>query len=100
MQESAERIASQNFQKLLEELAEIYDHVIIDSPPVTAFADSTVIASMVDGVLMVVQNGRNSHEAVRESGRLLRMVGARIVGVVLNRAEANEEHYYGFYGKA
>jgi polysaccharide biosynthesis transport protein len=96
---SAERLGSGNFDELLEFLSKIYDHIIIDSPPVTTFADSTVIASMVDGVLMVVQGNRNSQEAVRHSARMLRMVGATIVGVVLNRVTTSHENYYGYYPK-
>lgn len=95
---SAERLVSGNFEKLLEERSKVYDHIIVDSPPVTSFSDSTVIASMVDGVLMVVQGSKNSQEAVRNSAKLLRQVGARIVGVVLNKVNVRTEAYYSSYG--
>jgi polysaccharide biosynthesis transport protein len=96
---SAEQLGTGNFDQLLEMLSADYDHIIVDSPPVTAFADSTVIATMVDGVLMVVQGNKNSQEVVKSSAKLLRMVGARIVGVVLNKVNSGPENYYGRYTK-
>ncbi len=96
---SAEQLGTGSFDELLELLSADYDHIIVDSPPVTAFADSTVLATMVDGVLMVVQGNKNSQEVVKNSAKLLRMVGARIVGVVLNKVNAGSENYYGRYSK-
>lgn len=97
MPDSAEWLGSSDFEKIMESLSAHYDYIIIDSPPIAAFADSTVLASMADGVLMVVQGSQSSLETVRHSAKLLRMVGAKIVGVVINKVNGKTESYYGRY---
>jgi len=97
--DSAEHLGTGHFDVVLDLLSADYDHIIVDSPPVTAFADSTVIATMVDGVLMVVQGSKSSQETVKNSAKMLRMVGARIIGVVLNKVNTKSENYYGLYSK-
>ena len=97
--DSAEHLGTGHFDVVLDLLSADYDHIIVDSPPVTAFADSTVIATMVDGVLMVVQGSKSSQETVKNSAKMLRMVGARIIGVVLNKVNTKAENYYGLYSK-
>lgn len=96
----AELIGSDQMLKLITMLAADFTHVIIDSPPIAAFTDGVLIASMVDGVLLVVQNGKSSRKIVTRARRLLLDVGARIIGVVLNRVEpvgANSYYYGGYY---
>jgi capsular exopolysaccharide synthesis family protein len=99
MPDSAEWLGSPGFEKILDSLSARYDYIIIDSPPITAFADSTVLASMADGVLMVVQGSQSSLETVRHSAKLLRMVGAKIVGVVINKVSTKTENYGRFYAQ-
>jgi len=71
--------------------------VIIDSPPVAAFTDGVLIASMVDGVLLVVHSGKGSRKIVARARKLLQDVGARIIGVVLNKVEASGANSYYYY---
>lgn len=94
--DSADWLASGEFQSIIDDLAETYDHVIIDSPPICAFADSTILASRADGVLLVVQGSRVSQDTVRQSAKALRMVGANIVGVVMNKVGKHDDSYYGY----
>lgn len=95
----AELIGSDQMTKLLSAVTPNFTHVILDSPPVAAFTDGVLIASMVDGVLLVVHSGRSSRKVVTRARKLLQDVGARIIGVVLNRADAtsHSEQYYNSY---
>ncbi len=95
----AELIGSDQMSRLIAALTEKFNHVIVDSPPVAAFTDGVLIASMVDAVLLVVQSGKSSRKVVMRARKLLQDVGARIVGVVLNKADArsNSESYYNSY---
>jgi capsular exopolysaccharide synthesis family protein len=96
----AELIGSNQMLELVAVAKENFAHVVIDSPPVAAFTDGVLIASMVDGVLLVVQSGKSSRKIVARARKLLRDVGARIIGVVLNKAEtvgANSYYYGGYY---
>lgn len=95
----AELIGSDQMLKLISMLTPDFTHVVIDSPPIAAFTDGVLIASMVDGVLLVVQSGKSSRKIVTRARRLLVDVGARIIGVVLNRVEpiGSSSYSYGGY---
>ena len=86
---------------LLAWLEEEFDYVVIDSPPVATVTDGVLLASLVDGVILVVHGGKSSRELVRRARQLLLGTGARIFGVVLNnvRAHAGDYYYQSYYGK-
>ncbi|MEP7212230.1 MAG: polysaccharide biosynthesis tyrosine autokinase [Acidobacteriota bacterium] len=91
----AELIGSEQMANLLKSLAKHFTHVVVDSPPITSFTDGVLIASMVDGVILVVHSGKSSRQVVRRARQLLQDVGARIFGVVLNNVEASsQDNYY------
>jgi capsular exopolysaccharide synthesis family protein len=81
-----------------------YDLVLIDTPPVLAAADAGIIASMVDGVILLVRVGVTTKSAAKTAQERLKIVGARILGTVLNdpkeMLEATEEYYYYDYSSS
>ena len=81
-------------RQLIVALQSKYTHVVVDSPPITSFTDGVLIATMVDGVLLVVHGGKTSRHVVRRSRQLLQDVGAKIFGVVLNNVDARSQDYY------
>jgi capsular exopolysaccharide synthesis family protein len=94
----AELISSQKMRQLLEQLAERYDHILIDSPPLMNVTDPVILSTMVDGVILVVHGGKSTREVLRRARQELEAVGAKIFGVVLNnidlRREGYDEYYY------
>lgn len=72
-----------------------YQLVVIDAPPILPIADTQVLASLVDGVLLVVGADHSPFELVREAAELVR---PKIIGIVLNRAEkpSNRHYQYGY----
>jgi capsular exopolysaccharide synthesis family protein len=70
---------------LLTRLQTQFDFVIIDGPPVNSYADASVIATKVDGVILVVEADRTPVAEAEAAKRQLEKVGGRILGVVLNR---------------
>jgi capsular exopolysaccharide synthesis family protein len=75
-----------------------FTHVLIDAPPIVPFADSVILSSQVDGVLMVVEGGKTSREIVIRSVQLLDEVDASILGVVLNNSKVQSpDAYYRTY---
>ena len=77
-----------DFELLGEMLARLrpeYDFVVLDSPPVNQYADASVLASKVDGVILVIEADRTPLAEAEAAKRQLERVGARILGVVLNR---------------
>jgi polysaccharide biosynthesis transport protein len=96
----AELLGSEQMVRLIATTSSNFTHVIIDSPPVAAFTDGVLIAAMVDGVLLVVHSGKSSRKVIARARKLLQDVGARIIGVVLNKVEAagsNSYYYYSGY---
>ena len=70
---------------LLTRLRSQFDFIVIDGPPVNAYADTSVLATKVDGVILVVEADRTPVVDAEMAKRQLDKVGARILGVVLNR---------------
>ncbi len=97
----AELIGSEQMSVLLRMLSKQFTHVVIDSPPIASFTDGVLIASMVDGVILVVHAGKSSRQVVRRSRQLLNDIGAKIFGVVLNnvnlRSSDNSYYYQSYY---
>ena len=85
---------------MLEQLVQQYDYLLIDAPPVVAVTDACVLASRVDGVVLVVASGAARPEMAQQAKELLIKAEGRILGVVLNRVEIQKEHsyYYYYYG--
>jgi len=93
----AELIGSEQMRRLLTVLSKTYTHIVVDSPPISSFTDGVLIASMVDGVLLVVHGGKSSRSVVRRSRQLLLDVGAKVFGVVLNNVNVRSHDYYYYY---
>src|SRR5207245_9559060 len=98
----AELLSSGKMKRLVELVAERYDHVVIDTPPLGSVTDPVILSTMVDGVVLVVHAGRNKRNAVQRACRELSAVGARIFGLVLNNVNMKRESYadyqYYYYG--
>ena len=93
----AELLHTQAFRDLLATLDTKFDRVILDSPPLAAVADAVVLATLVDGVVFVLQAGTTQREVARRTVRALRDVSANIYGAVLNNL-SDEQSRYGDYG--
>ncbi len=72
-------------------------HVVLDAPPVLPVADPVVLAPKVDGVIFVVSSGDTTTEACRTSLQRLTLAGGKILGMVLQKADAREAPYYYSY---
>lgn len=93
----AELIGSEQMATLLKLLQKKFTHVVVDSPPIASFTDGVLIASMVDGVILVVHSGKSSRQVVKRSRQLLQEIGAKVFGVVLNNVNLNTKDNYYYY---
>jgi capsular exopolysaccharide synthesis family protein len=98
----SEMLGSERMNELLTELKANYDIIVIDTPPAVAVADAQVVATKVDGVVLVINSGQVKRELAMKVKASLDHVKARIIGVVLNNVDRKEEgsYYYYYYGKA
>jgi len=93
----AELISSPKMHNLIRQMAERYDHILIDSPPLVNVTDSVILSSMVDGVILVVQGGKSTRAITQRARHELQTVGAKIFGVVLNNVDMRREGYDYYY---
>ncbi len=90
----AELLGSQRFQELLASLRAHFDWIIIDTPPVMAVTDATLVAHHASGVVFVVGADLTSRHAARRALDQLQQAGAKFVGGVLNRVDLQRNGYY------
>lgn len=98
----AELLGSERFLSLVGQLREAYEWVVIDSPPASSLTDSTLMAALVDMVIMVVQHNKTDRDLVRKSLQRIAAVNSTIAGAVLNnvdidRAYSKDYYYAGYY---
>ncbi len=82
---------------LLGELESEADYVILDSPPILAVSDSSLLASSASGVLLVMRANSTSVEAAKRALEQLEGAQAKVIGTVLNDVQSGREGYYYYY---
>jgi polysaccharide biosynthesis transport protein len=96
----AELIESTRLGDLVRLLRERYEYVLLDSPPAGGLVDASLLAGLVDGVLLVVEPHRFDWRVLRSTVRQLERAGARLYGVVLNKspvdAQTSAYRYYNY----
>ena len=80
----------EQLSRLLDEVRDRYGMIVIDTPPVLAFADAPLLAPLADGAIMVVRWQRTSSASVLSALRALRAYGVRVVGGVLTQVSVRE----------
>ncbi|MBI4259520.1 MAG: polysaccharide biosynthesis tyrosine autokinase [Actinobacteria bacterium] len=92
----AELLGSQAMKEFLAEAGRVTDWVILDAPPVLGLADASVLSTLADAVLMVVNEGTN-RRILAHARDQLQKVDARVVGTVLNNFGSTYSYYYSDY---
>ena len=93
----SELLGSMRTQAALRFLADRFDFVLLDSTPVLAVTDATVISQFADATLLVVAAGSTSRRQVRESLNLLNRAGATMIGMVMNKTSGRDQEGYYYY---
>jgi capsular exopolysaccharide synthesis family protein len=96
-----ELLASKRFKKLLDQLAETYDRIILDGPPHHGFADILVLSQQVGGIVLVSSIGETSREALRHFKKGINNVNGHILGCIVNKVNTAKRYgyrsYYSYY---
>ena len=94
----SELLSSDRMQTLIREAMTEYQFVLIDAPPLLNVADGRILATMVEGAILVVKGGFTPRELVQQAQLHVRDVGAHLIGVVLNDVDVRHNGYYkGYY---
>ncbi|MCH9735415.1 MAG: polysaccharide biosynthesis tyrosine autokinase [Actinomycetia bacterium] len=100
----SELVGSQSARKLLSELREQFDYVIVDSTPLLAVTDAAILAAGADGVLVITRFGRTKREQLTHAVGNLESVGAPLLGAVFTmmptrgRSKYSYDYNYTYYG--
>ncbi len=91
-------LSSDRLVSLLKVVGARFQHVIIDSPPVLAVTDATILSTFVNGVLLVVASGTTPKQGLVRTRRILATAGARVVGMVVTNLDSDSAgyKYYGY----
>ncbi len=89
-----EMLASHAMEEMVSQWRKDYDRVILDSSPILAVSDSLGLATLADGVLILVRSGVTRRKALLRTRELLRRAGAHISGIVINDVDLRLENYY------
>ena len=97
----ADLLGAQRMQRIIDTLAASAELVLFDSPPASIFTDAAMLASRVDGVILVISAGKTRREVASRAKGILEKANARVLGVVLNNARVDTSlyRYYGSRGK-
>ena len=90
----SELLGSQRMRDILSQLQEQADIVLIDSPPLLAVADTSLLASVTSGVLLVLRSNKSNLGATQAALEQLVSVKANIIGTVLNDVDTSASGYY------
>jgi len=87
-------VESQSVKHIISKLRNLYDVVIIDTPPVIAAYDAIVLGTLVDGVLYIIESGRVAISTIHPIKDMFNKAGINLIGVILNKSLTYGESYY------
>ena len=90
---AAELLGSTSMDAALEQLEKSYGYILIDTPPVNAVADASVLAAKVDGYLLTVRAGFSNVNAIRQAVGTLEQADGKILGILLENAPLRKDTY-------
>jgi succinoglycan biosynthesis transport protein ExoP len=84
-------------RELVGEFKQRYDKVLFDSPPIIGVSDASVIASISDGVVLLIQHRRNPESMVQRARQIIESLKVPVIGVVLNQVPSGSGDDYSYY---
>src|SRR6266566_1292286 len=95
----SELLGSAQMNGLLARFSKHFDYVVIDTPPVNAVTDASVLAANMDAAILVVDTNKATYTGVQHAKQALDRVGAKVLGSVMNKMKASGgRYYYSEYG--
>ena len=88
---------SNRLKDLITTLRGRYDKIVFDSPPIIGVSDASVLASSVDGAVLLIQHRRNPQSMVFRAQQIVEALKTPLLGVVLNQVPPNSGDDYGYY---
>lgn len=99
----AELLGSERMAEFTDLLKGLYEYIIIDLPPITVVADALAVSGVLDGIIVVVEDGTTTKRQLNDSMQRLDVIKNKIIGFVVTHAESGRKRYgkkkygYGYY---
>src|SRR6202163_2377798 len=93
----ADLLSSEYMRSLIREASKEYKFVVLDSPPLLNLSDSRILATLVDGVILVVGGGSTPRELVQRANLSGADAGSPVIGATINFADVRNDYYYSGY---
>lgn len=90
----SELLGAAKMTKLIQELEDYYDYIILDTPPINVVSDSLNLLHLVSGVVLVVRCNVTNQESINAALNKLKMAGTKILGFVVTSAPNIQKKYY------
>ena len=96
----AELLDGKRFNEMIATMKEVYDYIIIDTPPLGNVIDCAIMARVCDGVVMVIAADEVSYKLAQKVKEQLERSGSKVLGAILNKVKVSKRGYYQkYYGK-
>ena len=92
-----ELLVSENNKKLMKQLREKYDIILLDCPPVLGLSDTMIMTKYSDANVIVVSSRRTKIESLDKAKKVFAQANAKITGVIINKASVKDNSYYSYY---
>lgn len=95
-----EMLGDEQFGQLLKAARQVFEYVIVDTPPLGTVVDAAVIAQYCDGAIFVIESESTSYRACQRMKGQLERSGCKVLGAVLNKVSSKSRgSFYGKYGR-
>ena len=95
----SELLGQESFAALLHEMRDLYDYILVDTPPIGSLIDAAVVAKQCDGVILVIESELVSRKMAVRTKEQIEMSGCRLLGAVLNKVDIRKNKYYSKYSQ-
>lgn len=89
----SELLASSRMEKLLENLREIFDYIIIDLPPVNLVSDALAVSKYISGIIVVIREEYTEKKELENCVRHLKLSNVNVLGCVMNETSVGKRYY-------
>ncbi|MBT2658633.1 CpsD/CapB family tyrosine-protein kinase [Bacillus sp. ISL-18] len=94
----AELLSSKAMEQFYQDVLEVFDVVLFDTPPLLAVTDAQILANKCEGTILVVSSGKTEKDQLVKAKELLDAAQSKLLGVVLNNKEMKDSNTYYYYG--
>lgn len=92
----SELLGTEKFDALLAQLKEVYNYIVIDTPPINVVSDALIVAPKTDGLVLVVRDAYTPHDTIHRAIDAAEFANIKLLGTILNGADAKTARRYSY----